>query len=137
MNLRTLVAPILGLFAVILALGACADPATSPQNHRPVIFSLVAFPEVASASDSILVVCQAMDADCDTLVYDWITDGSLRIRDAREGEHWLYNTRESFMVFYPVPEVVHVPVDTVWVQCFARDGRGMSAAQVVTFVIRL
>jgi hypothetical protein len=136
MNLRTLVAPVLGFFAVILALGACADTPTSPQNHRPVILSLAAFPEVARASDSILVVCQAVDADSDTLVYDWITDGRLRIRDARKGEHSLYNTRESFMVLYPVPTVVHVPVDTPWVQVFARDRRGMSAQQVVRFIVR-
>ena len=135
MNLRTLVAPVLGLFAVALALGACADPATPPQNRGPVIFSLVAFPEVASASDSILVACQAMDPDCDTLVYDWITDGRLRIKGAREGEHWLYNTHESFRVFYP--GAILAPVDTVWVQCFARDRRGMSEAQVVNVVVRL
>jgi len=136
MNLHTFVAPILGLLAAILGLGACADPATSPQNHEPVIFSLMAFPEVARASDSILVVCQAMDADSDTLVYDWITDGRLRIRGAIEGEYSLYNTRESFMVFYPVPTVVHAPVDTPWVQVFARDRRGMSEQQVIRFVIR-
>lgn len=135
MNLRPLVAPMLGFLPAILTLGACDDPPTSPQNGRPVILSLVAFPEFASASDSILVVCQATDPDNDTLVYDWITDGSLRVRGAIGGEHSLYNTHESFMVFYPVPEVVHAPVDTLWVQCFARDRRGMSAARVVTFIV--
>ena len=109
--------------------------ATPPQNGRPAILSLTAFPDVASLSDSILVVCQATDPDNDTLVYDWITDGRLNIQGARERNHWLYNTRESFRVFYP--NVIYAPVDTVWVQCFARDGRGMSAAQVVTFVIRM
>ncbi len=121
------------LCAAVIAAG-CSDPATSPQNHRPVMLSLTAFPEIVGASDSVLVVCQAMDPDNDTLVYDWITDGRLRIRGALEGEHCLYNTRENFMVFYP--DYIYAPVDTPWVQVFARDRRGMSAAQVVNFVIR-
>lgn len=116
---------------------ACSDPATSPENHRPVLLSVRAFPGVARANDSVLVVCQAMDADNDTLVYDWITDGRLRVQGAIEGHPYLYNTQESFMVFYPVPGVVDIPVDTVWVEVSARDRRGMSATQVVTFVIRV
>ena len=100
MNTRPLAAPILALFVTLLALGACSDPATSPpQNHRPVILSLVAFPEFACESDSILVVCQATDPDNDTLVYDWITDGALKIQGALEGQNVLFNTHESFRVF--------------------------------------
>jgi hypothetical protein len=112
---------------------SCADPATTPQNRTPVILSLKAFPEGLCESDSILVVCQATDPDNDTLVYDWITDARLKIQGVRDGQGWLYNTHESFHVFYP--NVIYAPVDTAWVQCFARDGRGMSAAQVITFVI--
>lgn len=112
---------------------ACTDPAKPPQNSSPVILSLTAFPGVACLGDSVLVVCQATDPDNDTLVYDWITDGRLNLRGVREGQHWLYNTHESFQVFYP--NVIYSPVDTAWVQCFARDRRGMSTAQVVHFVI--
>ena len=133
MNLRTLIAPILGS-SMVLAFGACSDPASPPQNRSPVILSLVAFPEVVSASDSVLVACQAMDADSDTLVYDWITDSRLRLQGVRHGQHSLYNTHESFMIFYP--DVIYAPVDTAWIQCFARDRRGMSAAQIVHVVIR-
>jgi hypothetical protein len=123
------------LLAAIAA--ACASPGTSPDptsgNRRPVILHLAAFPEVTFATDSVLVVCQAMDPDCDTLVYDWITDARMRIKGARDGEYSLYNTFESFQVFYPA---VHGPADTAWVQCFARDRRGKSAQQVIVFVIR-
>jgi hypothetical protein len=98
-----------------------------------VILSLTAFPEGLCGSDSILVVCQATDPDNDTLVYDWFTDGRLKIRGG-EGWDWLYNTHESFHVFYP--NVIHAPVDTAWVQCIARDRRGgESTPQIITFVI--
>jgi len=75
-----------------------------------------------------------MDPDGDRLVYDWITDGRLRIRDARPGDHSLYNTQANSMVFYP--DFVTSPPDTPWVQCFARDGRGMSDNRIVTFIVR-
>lgn len=121
------------LWAAAIAASCAEDPATPPQNGSPVILSLTAFPGVACLGDSILVVCQATDPDNDTLVYDWITDGRLKLRGVPEGLHFVYNTHESFQVFYP--DYIYAPVDTAWVQCFARDRRGMSAAQVITFVI--
>ncbi len=122
------------LLAAAIAASCAEDPATRPQNGRPVILALTAFPEDLCGSDSILVVCQATDPDNDTLGYDWFTDGRLKIRGVPEGLHFDYNTHEPFQVFYP--DILHAPVDTVWVQCIARDRLGMpSKAEVIHFVI--
>ena len=95
-----------------------------PENRSPVIFSVTVFPEIIGPSDSAIVICNAMDPNADTLVYDWITDGRLNIKGAASFDpHELYNTYENSRVVYP-SQYVNVPLDTPWVQCFARDRKG-------------
>ena len=105
------------------------------ENRSPILFSLVAFPDTIGRSDSAIVVCDAMDPDGDTLVYDWITDARLRIKGALVDDHTLYHTHENSRIFYPT-RIVNVPADTPWVQCFARDVRGKSASGVILLIVR-
>jgi len=117
------------------SLGACTGNDTGgPDNHRPVISSVTVFPTVIGLTDSAAVTCFASDPDDDVLVYDWITDGRLTIQGALPGTHFLYNTHTPRRVFYP--EYITGPVDTGWVQCYARDGRGMSANRIVNIIVR-
>jgi hypothetical protein len=122
---------------VLLTINCCKDnPVNSvkPENRSPVIFSLTVFPEVIGPTDSAIVICNAMDPDGDTLVYDWISDGRLRIKGALAGDYSLYHTHENSRIFYP--DGVNTPIDTPWVQCFARDGKGKSANRIVHFIVR-
>lgn len=104
------------------------------ENHRPEILSLIVFPEVIGLNDSIIVICEAIDPDGDTLVYDWVTDGRVKIKGAFADEHWLYHTYQNSRVFYPKNNV-NLPIDTLWIQSFARDGKGKSADGIVFFVV--
>ena len=121
------------LFAIVFvslsgSVGACVHhPAT---NHRPIIMSLAAVPDSIGQYDSSLVTCSAHDPDGDVLVYDWITDARLRISGTRPNQYWLYNTLSPTRAFYP-GTIGSTVLDTGWVQCFARDGRGMSASRTV------
>jgi hypothetical protein len=102
------------------------------ENRSPVIFSLTVFPDVIGSSDSAIVICNAYDPDADTLVYDWITDAKLRIKGANPpGDTRLFNTFENSRIFYPT----QFAIDTVWVQCFARDRKGKSDAELVLFIV--
>ena len=123
--------------AIVLCAGlpACDDTLpVQPVNRSPVITSVTVFPTVIGIADSALVICNAMDADADTLVYDWITDSRLEIKGDLGTDHALANTFENSRIFYPSATIT--PTDTVWVQRFARDRRGKSANRVVTFVVR-
>lgn len=122
-------------FSFAAAVGVCGAAVLygQPQNRAPVLFDLSVFPPVIGPSDSAIVICHAMDPDADTLVYDWITDARLRIKGAPPGEHSLYHTSENARIFYP--RSILASVDSPWVQCFARDRRGMSANRVVRFVV--
>ena len=70
------------------------------ENRSPVILSLSVFPDVIGPSDSAIVICNAFDPDADTLVYDWITDGRLKIKGGQGDEHFLYNTYENSRMVY-------------------------------------
>lgn len=125
------------LLIIILLLNTnCNDNPVEvkPENREPVIFSVTVFPEIVKPCDSLIVICNAYDPDGDTLVYDWITTGVVRIKGAFANEHWLYNTYENSRIFY-APDSLHVssPKDTFWVQCFARDGKGKSNAKIILF----
>ncbi|WP_290664987.1 hypothetical protein [Ignavibacterium sp.] len=103
-----------------------------PENRRPVILSLTVFPDVIGPSDSAIVICNATDPDGDTLVYDWITDARLRINGANPpDDRSLFNTFENSRIFYPTA----LAIDTVWVQCFARDRKGKSDAKLIIFTV--
>ena len=125
-------------FSLILGLlftcfNCAKENPTQPQNHSPEILSLDAFPDTIGLSDSVIVICEAIDPDGDTLVYDWITDGRVRIKGYNHS--WLYNTSDNTHIFYPT-EYVNFPMDTLWIQCFARDGRGKSDNGTVVFIVK-
>ena len=65
---------------LLLNLSCGDDSIVKPENHKPQILSLTVFPEVVKPSDSLIVICNAFDPDGDTLVYDWITTGVVRIK---------------------------------------------------------
>jgi hypothetical protein len=105
------------------------------ENRKPVIFSVTVFPDIVKPGDSLIVVCNAYDPDGDTLVYDWITDARVKIKGTNSEQDWLYNTYENFQVLYP-NNLNNIPVDTLWVQCFARDGKGESDNKLIFFLLK-
>jgi hypothetical protein len=126
------------IVAVILSLrfGCKENPVdVKPENHNPVIFSLTVFPDVISPTDSAIVICNAMDPDGDTLVYDWITDSRLKIKGDFANEDWLYHTRENSRVVYP-KNLNNVPFDTLWIQCNVRDVKGGEVGKLALFVLQ-
>jgi hypothetical protein len=126
------------LITVILLNNNCDDnPGDSkPENRSPVIFSLSVFPEVISPLDSAIIICNAMDPDGDTLVYDWITDGRVKIKGANDFDHFLYHTYENSRVVYPKNLNNRPPIDTLWVQCFVRDVKGGEVGELITFILK-
>jgi hypothetical protein len=120
---------------MLLTINCDDNPVDVKENQRPIIFSLIVFPDTISMEDSAIVICNAMDPDGDTLVYDWITDSRLRIKGANPPwDTRLFNTFENSRIFYPNQD--HSPFDTVWVQCFARDRKGKSDAQLIIFIVK-
>jgi len=121
----------------LLIIFSCEDDPVKPENHHPIIKSLTAFPDVVNPNDSLIVICNASDSDGDTLVYDWITTGVVRIKGARGDDHFLYHTYENSRIFYaPDSQFVLAPQDTFWVQCFVRDVKGGQAGALVTFIVK-
>jgi hypothetical protein len=123
---------LVAVLAIGAALGSCKN-GTGPEDRAPVLISVTVFPTSIGQNDSALVVCNAYDPDADVLVYDWVTDGRLRLQGALPGAHDEYNTSSNSIRVYP--NRVSSPIDTAWVQCTARDGRGMSATKVVTVIV--
>lgn len=121
------------IIMLVLMSISCSDDNpvdNKPENHRPVILSLTVFPNIIGPSDSAIVICNATDPDGDTLVYDWITDARLRINGANPPDDTrLFNTFENSRIFYPTT----LAIDTVWVQCFARDRKGKSDTKLIIF----
>lgn len=124
------------LFSVLITNCNEDDNPVKPKNHFPQILSVDVFPDVIGLNDSVIVICNATDPDGDTLVYDWITDGRVKIKGGHANYHWLYHTYENTRIFYPKPDVVNLPIDTLWVQCFVRDVRGGEVAETVIFVVK-
>ncbi len=129
---------ILLLFFMFSNNGCDKDNPVKSQNHNPIILSLTVFPDVIGLSDSAVVVCNAMDPDGDTLVYDWYTDGRLEFKGNPPWEIGVRsNTNENYQIVFPVQASNFPPVDTVWVQVQARDGKGGgSVAQTIQFVVK-
>ncbi|MDP4175711.1 MAG: hypothetical protein Q8933_17170 [Bacteroidota bacterium] len=128
--------PILLMTLLLLNMN-CNNPVIpeKKENQKPVISSLTVSPEIVGLSDSVIVTCQATDPDGDTLVYDWITDGRVRIKGNPDWRSYLYNTYQNSHVFYP-KDIPRLPsLDTLWVQCFARDGKGKSDNGLVLFIL--
>jgi len=101
-------------------------------NHPPIITSLTIFPSAIGLSDSATAVCVATDQDGDTLVYDWISDGSLRLKNAPRGGYIFSSPRNSQM-FYPATLVA--PIDTSLIRCYVRDQRGGQDGRLVTLIV--
>ena len=120
----------------VLSFDACKnDSVRPPENRNPIILSVTAFPDTISATDSVIVMCNAIDPDGNALVYDWFTDSRLRIKGEPVDEGILYNTHENFHVFYAAH--VNVPVDTAWVSCEVRDGiGGVASFKPVLIVVK-
>ena len=129
------------IVAALLMLGivGCNDNPVKPkQDHNPVVLSVTVFPQVVKPSDSVIVICKAMDPDGDSLVYDWFAYGGARIKGAGAEEWMLYNMHENFHIFY-APDSAHVsaPLDTMAIHCDARDGIGGSGnGPTVYFVVK-
>ena len=106
-----------------------------PENRNPLILSLNVFPKIVKPTDSLIVICDAMDPDADTLVYDWYTTGIVKIKGAHDCCAF-YNTHQNSQIFY-APDSANVvsPLDTLWVECAARDGKGGQAVRTVLFFV--
>jgi hypothetical protein len=112
------------MFTTLLAasVGACrnSNPA-APVNHNPIISSVVLFPTVIGSTDSAIAICSASDPDGDSLVYDWVSDGRLRLKDAPRGAY-IYSSPRNSEVFYRAG--ILAPNDTALIWCYTRDLRG-------------
>jgi len=121
---------------VIVCVAAC-DTSSPLQvvNHDPRVHSLTAFPTTIGPSDSAIVVCLATDADGDTVVYDWTSDCRM-LKKGGFSKLTLYNRFDHTLVVYP-GACNRAPVDTGWVDCEVRDGRGGGArAGYVQIIVR-
>lgn len=126
---------ILLLFFMLININ-CDDNPVKPENHSPEILSLDVFPEVIGPLDSVIVICDAIDPDDDTLVYDWYTTGVVRIKGWDPNYPALYNTYENTRIFY-APDSMHVsaPQDTFRIQCAVRDRIGGMDVETVYFIV--
>ena len=119
------------ILAIAIGVSAAAcddDNPVKPRNRDPIISSLIAFPSVINRGDSILVICEASDPDGDVLVYDWLTDGRLQIKGNQPGDSDLYNSPSKTQIFY---HAVASTLDSAWVECTVRDGKGGNDVQLV------
>lgn len=131
------------IIVVVLSIqfGCKDDPVGNgkTQNRNPVISSVVLFPDVVAPSDSLIVICNATDADGDTLVYDWysLSGPRVRINGARPGAFVLYNTPENWRIFYaPDSQYVAAPQDTFGLECAVRDLRGgTDVSGILRFIV--
>jgi hypothetical protein len=108
------------------------DNPVEPSNHYPVMSSLAVFPTAIGPTDSAIIVCNAMDPDGDTLVYDWITDARLRIKGAPAGVYH-FNTFENSQVLYMGSPLL--PIDTAYIECTTRDRRGGAAQRTAILIL--
>lgn len=124
---------------ILIGIYSCNEnPVKSDEekNNNPIISSLTVFPKIVNPSDSLIVVCNATEPDGDTLVYDWITSGSI-VRIKNSNHHWLYNTKENSQIIYaPDSNFIKQPVDTFWVQCMVRDRKGGQVGKIINFIVK-
>ena len=119
-----LLLPMLGLCGLACLSSCGTKTPLQPVNRSPVVHSLIAFPTTISPGDSAVVVCHATDPDGDPVVFDWTSDCNLIKRDY-PNSFTLYNQGNTLVV-YP-GTCVKAPLDTGWVSCQVRDGRGGGA----------
>lgn len=124
------------LMTIILLIINCQNNPVKPENYSPVIFYLVAFPDVVKPNDSLIVICNAYDPEDDTLVYDWYTSGVVRIKNGDPNFPALYNTYENAQIFYaPDSQFVSAPQDTFRIQCATRDRKGGMDVETIFFLV--
>ena len=121
------------LLATILT--SCNENSTKVENNDPILKSLRAFPSIVNSGDSVIVICEAVDPDGDTLFYDWFADSRLKIQGAGSDYFYLYNTRENTRIVYPTKKKDE-PTDTAWISCSVRDGiGGQSLSKTVKIIV--
>lgn len=103
-----------------------------PHNHSPTISAVTLFPSSVGVSDSAFVQLSATDLDGDTLVYDWIGDGKVRLKDAPRIAY-IFSSPRNFQTFYYAS--ARAPLDTSWIQCYVRDQRGGQDGRLVALII--
>lgn len=114
--------------AALLAIGVIAascDPELpiQPVNRSPVVRSLTVFPAVIGPGDSAIVICEAIDPDGDTLYFDWSSDCRLSMSSPRNHGGTVFSERSGRMVVR-AGTCATAPLDTGFVSCHVRDGRG-------------
>jgi len=129
-----LLTPMLGL-CVLVYLSSCGvKTPLQPVNRSPVVQSLIAFPVSISSGDSAVVVCQATDPDGEPVLFDWFSDCRL-IKQGASGQLTTYSRGNTLVVY--AGACARAPLDTGWVSCDVRDGRGGGAhAGTIRIVIR-
>src|SRR5438477_11115342 len=121
----------IALFAAII--GACggSNP-TKPVNHSPIISSIYLFPGTMGSSDSAIVILTATDPDGDSLVYDYVSDGRLRLTDA-PCVGYIYNSPRNSQIFYR--GAIVAPYDTALIWCYTRDRRGGQDGHLIALIL--
>jgi len=116
------------IIITLLIIKCNEETPTQYQNNSPEILSLNIFPSHVHPKDSFFVFCDAIDPDGDTLVYDWLQSGLLKIK----GTDWpyLYHQSENFQVFF-APDTIYAQLDTFWVKCGVRDVKGGGDIELV------
>ncbi len=129
-----LLTPMLGV-CVLACLSSCGlKTPLQPVDRSPVVQSLIAFPTSITIADSAIVVCNAADPDGDPMMFDWTSDCRL-IKQGASEEFTAYNLGNTLIVY--AGACAHAPLDTGWVSCEVRDGRGGGAyAGTIHIVVR-
>ncbi|MBK7103808.1 MAG: hypothetical protein IPH62_00790 [Ignavibacteriae bacterium] len=124
---------IFGVLLIIILI-SCNENSTESKNNDPILLSLQVFPKIVNSEDSVIVICEAVEPDEDSIFYDWFTDSRLKIKD-NGNESILYHTRENTRVFYPT-KGKDEPTDSAWISCSVRDGKGgQSVSKRVTILV--
>ncbi len=110
----------LAVCSLVTLTGCGSDLSLAPVNRDPMVQSLLATPAALSPGDSAFVVCHATDPDGDQVQYDWVSFGPVSI-----GGDIVFNGGDTRVVHALKSPVL--ALDTGWVQCFVRDGRGGGA----------
>jgi hypothetical protein len=120
------------IVSLLLASSGCTHAPDGPTQI--VMTSLVATPDTLGPGDSTIVEATAHSLSGLALVYDWVTDSRLRIAGAPPNQYYLYTTKSNRHVFY-IGANYASPIDTAWVQCFARDLQGGSTDLQVNILL--
>ena len=122
-------------FVLAMCLEACEAPTPLvPVNRSPIFHSLTAFPTTIGLGDSAIVLCNASDPDGDSVICDWTSNCQL-IKQGAPHDFTAYQRGPRLVVY--AGACSHAPLDTGWVICDLRDGRGGGArGGIVRIVVR-